>query len=73
MKELKFNDLLSILFKEKNVVIFVEKDSILRWYVNKFIPIEDVFVYLSYDNCSLFIQWDDSICINDFKKVYIIK
>lgn len=73
MKELKFNDLLSILFKEKNVVIFVEKDNILRWYVNKFIPIEDVFVYLSYDNCSLFIQWDDSIYINDFKKVYIIK
>lgn len=76
MKEIKIKNLfnlLPILFKEKNVVIFVEKENILRWYIKNIVPNECIFLYLSYINNTLLIEWDNSVSVNDFKKIYIAK
>lgn len=74
MRKIKYQELLSILLKEKNMVLYIEynQKNLIWWLIKNSVPNCNIFLYLSYCNNKIEIQWDDKIFVEDIKKLFYL-
>ena len=74
MRKIKYQELLSILLKEKNMVLYIEynQKNLIWWLIKNSVPNSNIFLYLSYSNNKIEIQWDDKIFVEDIKKLFYL-